>query len=344
MTGLEKDIEEAKGYARQALRKMVELGVLPTPKAYRLWFEAIRGEDAVLASDLDRLVAAGCQFTQATVEELYNRHFPGERNQELVSQAHTQLREVLRTILAELASSSETNSDFQEKLASYGSQLEGCSEAAEIERIVARLIKDTTEMARTSQGLRSRLEQTNAQARQLGDQLRRAESEAMVDFLTGLHNRRAFDRKIAQLLAAFQEDGKAFAVIGVDIDHFKQINDRFGHTVGDEVLRIVGRLLLSRLKVMDFPSRYGGEEFFVLLPETAVEDACTVADKVRAVFSEKEFKVASTGETVGRITASFGVAGVRPEDTVESVVERADQALYLAKNSGRDNVKSERDL
>ena len=82
----------------------------------------------------------------------------------------------------------------------------------------------------------------------------------------------------------------------------------------------------------------------MLLPETAVEDACTVADKVRAVLSEKEFKVASTGETLGRITASFGVAGIDGEDTLESVVERADMALYLAKSSERNNVESERDL
>jgi diguanylate cyclase len=106
----------------------------------------------------------------------------------------------------------------------------------------------------------------------------------------------------------------------------------------------VGSILHDSVKGGDFPARYGGEEFVVLLPKTDLPDACTVAEQIRKRISEKRLKRVSTGESLGNITVSLGVSKVGFEDTTDSVVERADKALYLAKNSGRNNTKSERDL
>ncbi|NNK85112.1 MAG: GGDEF domain-containing protein, partial [Desulfobacterales bacterium] len=128
------------------------------------------------------------------------------------------------------------------------------------------------------------------------------------------------------------------------IDYFKKFNDQYGHQVGDEVLRIFGEQLKENLKGKDFPARYGGEEFVILLPNTKLDNANVVAEQIRENISNKELKIKETGKKLDSITISVGVSEIRQGDTAISAVERADAALYLAKNSGRNNVKSEIDL
>ena len=122
------------------------------------------------------------------------------------------------------------------------------------------------------------------------------------------------------------------------------MNDTYGHKVGDSVLEFVGRTLTGSVKGRDVPARYGGEEFIVLLPATSCEGACKLADSIRNHVSGKALKITKTQKTIGVVTISCGVAEIRADDTVDSVVDRADQALYLAKESGRNRVKSEKDL
>jgi diguanylate cyclase len=133
-------------------------------------------------------------------------------------------------------------------------------------------------------------------------------------------------------------------VIMMDIDHFKKINDTHGHKVGDSVLEFIGHTITGWVKGRDVPARYGGEEFVVLLPATRLEDARKLAESIRIQISRKALKVTKTQETIGVVTVSCGVAQARQNDTADALLERADQALYLAKQSGRDNVKSEQDL
>ena len=130
----------------------------------------------------------------------------------------------------------------------------------------------------------------------------------------------------------------------IDIDHFKKINDTHGHKVGDKVLELIGQTIKGSVKGRDVPARYGGEEFIVLLPATKLEDACKLAESIRKQISSKLLKVILTQEKIGIVTISCGVGQVRDNDTIDSLMERADQALYHAKESGRDNVKSEKDL
>ena len=130
----------------------------------------------------------------------------------------------------------------------------------------------------------------------------------------------------------------------LDIDHFKDFNTNYGHQIGDAVLRVVSTNLKDSVKGLDFVARYGGEEFIIFFPNTVLKNAAIVADKMRAVIEIHRKKISSTGEMLDPITISCGVAEVNGEDTPESVVHRADQALYLAKHSGRNQVKTERDL
>jgi diguanylate cyclase len=164
------------------------------------------------------------------------------------------------------------------------------------------------------------------------------------NYYVGLHNRKAFDNKIKELYDEFKESGVLFSAMMVDIDFFKKFNDTYGHKIGDEVLKIVGSTLMESVKGKDFAARYGGEEFVILLPDTALSNASIVGEQIRKAVSAKALKLKKTGEKMKKITTSIGIAQIRSDDTAETVIERADKALYHAKDFGRNNVKTEDEL
>jgi diguanylate cyclase len=222
--------------------------------------------------------------------------------------------------------------------------LDGAKDLTQIQNFIVDIIKDTNDIADSSRQLNQQLEEATSQIENLSKKLEETEREVLLDALTGLNNRRAFDRKIKELYEVFENNEGFFSVIMMDIDFFKKFNDQYGHHIGDEVLSIVGSNLKKNLKGRDFSARYGGEEFIALLPNTTLGNACIVADQIREEISKKRLKIKKTGQTIGNITISLGVSKICKGDSVISVVERADAALYMAKDSGRNNVKSEKDL
>jgi diguanylate cyclase len=137
-----------------------------------------------------------------------------------------------------------------------------------------------------------------------------------------------------------QAQNKPLSIIFADIDHFKGVNDTFGHQVGDMVLRRVGETLVECLKGRDLSARYGGEEFVVLLPDTPSKGAYAVAEEIRNTMAGKQLTRKSTGEVLRQITLSLGIAELRHNETAEEMVARADAALYAAKRTGRNRTVS----
>ncbi len=174
--------------------------------------------------------------------------------------------------------------------------------------------------------------------RTLGD-FRRVASQAKTDSLTALANRRSFDEELALEWRRCERIGGTLSLILVDIDNFKQVNDTHGHQVGDAVLRKVGEVLGGRVRQLDFAARYGGEEFAVLLPETDVEGARTLAERLREDVVGAHVSLPS-GDDLG-VTASFGVADKNGFDRAEDMIAAADRALYDAKNRGKNRVIAE---
>lgn len=159
---------------------------------------------------------------------------------------------------------------------------------------------------------------------------------ASMDFLTGVKNRRIFFEKLQYETARFRRHGTPLSLIVLDIDHFKKINDRYGHSIGDEVLRQVVKLLEDEIREMDTIGRLGGEEFGILLPDTALEEAHYLAERLREHVSEYPLEISGVYIPV---TASFGVVQCDPSETVSSIYKRADVAAYAAKAAGRNCVR-----
>ncbi|MEM1262856.1 MAG: GGDEF domain-containing protein [Pseudomonadota bacterium] len=167
----------------------------------------------------------------------------------------------------------------------------------------------------------------------LREQLEQQEQLLLLDTLTRVHSRFAYDRRLDEEIAAAMRSGKPLCYSLWDIDYFKQINDRYGHQAGDEVLTRVASYLSRYTRTNDFVARIGGEEFVILFPDTSIDDAAMIADKVRALIGARTMTVA--GEELA-VTISCGVSTLRLGDDAEQLYRRADENLYAAKKAGRN--------
>jgi diguanylate cyclase len=175
------------------------------------------------------------------------------------------------------------------------------------------------------------------------DSLSRSEKRARTDTLTGLANRRALDEFLrkAQVTADW---GEPLSVLMLDIDYFKAFNDNFGHSVGDEVLRLMAKVLRERVRKQDLPARYGGEEMIAVMPGADLALCAEIAEGIRHAVAERKITRRSTGEVLSNISVSIGVAQYRTGEAMTDLIERCDRALYAAKGGGRNRVVTERQL
>jgi diguanylate cyclase len=197
-------------------------------------------------------------------------------------------------------------------------------------------------MKDSSGRMNQRLEESREEIESLKRNLQQVTNESQRDFLTGVFNRKTFERLVDDQMLHAKANRSALCLMMIDIDHFKQFNDRFGHLLGDEVLKTVARTLMDTLKGRDVVARFGGEEFIVTLPETPMEGALKVAEMIRSSIASKQLKRKNTGEIYGTITVSIGVAFYRPDtDTLPTLIKRADDALYQSKRTGRNKITNE---
>ncbi|MDO8988375.1 MAG: GGDEF domain-containing protein [Sideroxyarcus sp.] len=162
------------------------------------------------------------------------------------------------------------------------------------------------------------------------------EHQATVDALTGVHNRRWMNEAFPRVLHRCALDHADCAVIVIDIDHFKRVNDSYGHLVGDVALKTLAGIMTAHLRPHDLLVRYGGEEFAILLPDTGIEESMVIAERLRAVVAISEI---SSGDLRFRITISIGIAAATQEGNLEDYFAEADRALYRAKEAGRNRVE-----
>lgn len=166
---------------------------------------------------------------------------------------------------------------------------------------------------------------------------RQYERAAMFDGLTGIHNRRWLDETLHRLATRHERGGSVLSLSLIDIDHFKQFNDRFGHAAGDHVLTTVATVLSTNLRPTDLVARFGGEEFVILFPDTDLDHALIAAERVRHAVEIAENRMPD-GTPLPRITISMGVAQMQPQQPVAELLKIADHAMYRAKQTGRNRV------
>jgi diguanylate cyclase len=216
--------------------------------------------------------------------------------------------------------------------------MEATPDPSHIKALVRNFVAETREVAARNRTLETQMEASSKQMESLQVSVRQATLEAVTDGLTGLANRRHFDRLLSRQVTDAEERAAPLCLIMCDIDHFKRINDAWGHPVGDQVIRYVASAIQAAAAKPACGARYGGEEFALLLPRTNLDAAETIAQELLRRVRARTLSRKSSGELIKHITLSAGVALLRPGERAEALLRRADAALYEAKRAGRDRV------
>ena len=234
------------------------------------------------------------------------------------------------------------NSNYCEDLSGFNRKLLQLPSRNDVQDIIVKLVNTNLAMQLKVQSMAKELEASQLQIVSLRNNVSEVGKIAMIDALTELGNRRFFDQTLQKEIERARETGDGLCLAMADIDRFKTVNDRFGHLVGDHLLKLFAGVLTTNLRGPDVAARYGGEEFALLFPGASLDDASSVVEKIRRDLESKRWVVGPKEERLGAVTASFGIARLAFDEASESFVRRADAKLFEAKAAGRDRVAVDR--
>ncbi len=311
------------------------------PIAYELWYEHVTGHHRKLSAEVKARIAEG-RLTDSDIRELHANYLSSlrvsDRLGEIGAGAQIEVGALIDAVRAALGELAKMDSDLSET----ADKLEQTDvTAASLGPLLAVVLATTRGISGTNRALQSRLNDSQASISSLQAALEAARGEAMTDSLTSLFNRRAFDEQLKARFARSTTEQLPLTLLMLDIDHFKSFNDRHGHSVGDQVIRLVGSCIKQRLEAPDMPARYGGEEFAIIGLGRSRENASEVAEDIRRRIHGYEIVEQGTQRSIGKITVSIGVASRRPDDTPSSLLDRADSCLHEAKRGGRNRVETD---
>jgi len=334
-------LESARGYATAAMTLLEAEAIAPTPENYAVWYAYAAGNHPDLVRTIDILRSNKQAFTPERSAELYAKFIGNDSQRELVEAVTREIGTMLTEMITLLDDTGRDTGRFGESLAAFEKTLDGDPNLDQLQKMVRAMVLQTRAMLDRNRALDTELSASAVKMERLRQDLEETQRQALTDGLTGIANRKCFDLTLRHAAADAMEDGAGLSLLMVDIDHFKAFNDSHGHQVGDEVLKLVARILEQTVKGRDTAARYGGEEFGIVLPQTCLEDAVTLAENIRKQVATKRIVRRQTGEKLGNITLSLGAALYRPGETLPDFVSRADAALYAAKRSGRNRTVSE---
>lgn len=330
--------------AQTAFALMGDWNVLPSPENYELFYIHASGRNAALSKVIDAMIQEKTPFTPQVLETLCARFLSHERTAQTMEEVGTSISGMLDAVLNKLEKAGKDAGDYGRTLSAATGELGGDQSPAAIARMVDRLVGATKAMESRAKNLEAELQRSSEQVTELKTQLDTVRKESRIDPLTGVANRKTFDTELQAAIEDAAESGTPMALLMCDIDFFKRFNDTWGHQTGDQVLRLVAGCLSENVKGRDTAARYGGEEFAVIVRQSNLVGAMSLANQIRMTVVNKKLVKKSTGDILGSITISIGVAALSKTDTAETLVQRADRCLYRAKNTGRNRVTSEAEL
>lgn len=332
--------ELAVKYLRQAIPKMMEHKITPNPINYTLWYSYYSQAYPVLNRELDKTIEQ-YKTCPAEISENLFLDFIGTnsaKERAKTEQYQKTLGKVVNHLSKSIDEASDRSSDHTDSLKDNIETLAQYELDDEVSVLIESLNHNAHAIFEINNQFNQELDEAQKEIKALKQALNKSRMEANTDPLTGLSNRRILESIYNEFKSQNQADS-AFSLIILDIDKFKAFNDNYGHTMGDQILKFVGGMLKEKCQSPTHPVRFGGEEFAIVCPDFNLFDAHKFAESLREKLASVPFINRSTGEKIPPVTASFGVATKKIEEDLASIIERADKALYAAKDAGRNRVQ-----
>ncbi len=324
-------------------RHMEAGSIPPTPANYEFWYRYVRGSDPELKNAVDAIITNTGRVSSRAMQnirrELYGRSLSTDLSG-LIEATQSQMKRMASFV-------EQADGDARSYSQALRESSTSISTAADIQAqrtLLSELLNATGAMIDKTERLEAQLAISGQEINMLRQDLETARTESRTDPLTGLSNRKAFVSYLEAQAGRALADRKPLCLAFCDIDNFKQFNDTWGHRMGDEVLRLVGQSLEQLSHGIGYPARFGGEEFVIVLPGKALQAANDICEQIRDYIASRSVRAKNSNKEVGRITLSLGIAQLRWNDTVDTLIERADMALYRAKETGRNRVVGEDEL
>ncbi|MFM2129991.1 MAG: hypothetical protein RL477_1537 [Pseudomonadota bacterium] len=330
-------IAQSRELARMALSFLDEHAIAAEPRAFTLAYVYYAGTHPQVKKEINHMMAAGA-FNRRSCARLYEEFFGLDAEARAIRDASGMIERTLSQVLETIGEAGQDARNYGQVLQSFSGRMNGGE--TDLRGALESILAETRKMEARSSDLEKRFADTTDEIVELRRNLDEMRLAATTDALTGIANRKHFDVRLKEYADDAKRNGEPLSLLMADVDHFKKFNDDFGHQVGDMVLRLVARNMAESVRGRDFVARYGGEEFAVLLPRTGLEGAFAVAENIRNTIASRRVARKSTGESLGMVTLSFGVAQYKPGEALDEFITRADTGLYQAKKRGRNRVES----
>lgn len=340
----EHDFDRTMHLAELSLAYLRRLRTPAIPRYFELFYAYAAGLNKKLNAAVDTLLAGDSALSQTEAAKLYETFVAADKPEAKLEAVGISLGAEINAVVELLQSASDSTEAFGESLQQVSAQLGPTTSSDQLRTILHTLLTATKRMAENSHELEQRLAESKRQISELQKCLEQVRVESHTDPLTGIPNRKRFDEGIHEAIEEAKTTGAPLCLLMIDIDHFKKFNDDYGHQTGDGVLKLVARAMKANVKGRDLLARYGGEEFAIILKNTSLQGAAILAEQIRRAVMGKELVRKSTGESLGRITLSIGVATYKLGESAQSLIRRADACLYGAKRLGRNCIKAESEL
>ncbi len=311
------------------------------PRAYEVWYTYVAGEDQALRARIDSELIKTDVVDFDTIDQIYEDHFLHKRLSNGMTRIGDELDAGLRDTIVVVRDSLISNQHYLALLKQAQQKISQVSRNHDAKRVVMDLLDLGQAHAAQTEAMTTELTKARTQVVELQRELHRLRDSAYLDHLTQIPNRRHMDEVLEREINLANANGQPLSFALGDLDHFKGVNDTYGHAVGDAVLKHFAGLIKNNIKGQDTPARYGGEEFAIILPKTSVFGAGHVTDDIRKLLHDTDFILSRDRSSIGRISVSFGVTQFRPGDSMADLIRRADRLLYRAKALGRNRVETD---
>jgi diguanylate cyclase len=342
MPAVGRDHEYTVGLAESALERIRAFRLPGDPASFEIWYSYAGRFDPALNQEINDALTVHGTLTAAEVDRIYDRHLGSFRVGEQIEKVGVDLGNEIDQVVRMVDAVLRSNAKFDSELAGFSDGLAGQADVKTLRTMLDALVAATRAATEEHRGYRGQLRAARVEISQLLETLDAIRLESRTDALTALANRKQFDQSLNKAVDNAAASGAPLSLVMCDVDHFKAFNDTWGHPLGDDVLRLVARAIREIVTSADVAARYGGEEFALILPNATLAGAEVTAETLRTTINACPIIQRSTGQILGRVTLSFGVAQWAGDDP-RAFLERADACLYAAKRQGRNRVVADGD-